>query len=476
MSQTPAAESRRRSDTPITLTYSDGTEAERPPERAPAPNLEVSVTTEPPAPYKHGDVIRFWIVVGNKGDAPIPFARVSMQLGNLTIVNVNPTFPDACHELPCDLREIPPDANVSIFVRSRIGEENSFRTVITATPRPPDAVSADNTVTVEGEVEAEPPVNAGVPASADLSVDIEADPDQSRRSGDSVTYLVKIHNAGPQDATNIQVDLRGENMSLQKVTGACSQLPCTVPRIARDGDASLQVSATLGTAGFFRSQVRAISADDPEEANNTTSYEGEITTTTALRAKADLSVMLTEAPAESDQPGDIARFVFSVRNHGPDAATDVQITASSDDAAVLGITQACEVAPCTIAAGSSVAIELDTRPDAVGTFSGRLGVSATEQDPDPGNNSAPFAGEAAPASTEIPWIWIVAAVLGLIGAGTATNAIRKARWRRMIDVRSRLDTGGEISLSPIEPVIPIEIHVRVEPGETEASSIPVRDA
>ena len=105
-----------------------------------------------------------------------------------------------------------------------------------------------------------------------------------------------------------------------------------------------------------------------------------------------------------------------------------------------------------------------------------LGVSATEQDPDPGNNSAPFAGEAAPASTEIPWIWIVAAVLGLIGAGTATNAIRKARWRRMIDVRPRLDTGGEISLSPIEPVIPIEIHVRVEPGETEASSIPVRDA
>jgi len=362
MSQTPAAESRRRSDTPITLTYSDGTEAARPPERAPAPNLEVSVTTEPPAPYKHGDVIRFWIVVGNKGDAPIPFARVSMQLGNLTIVNVNPTFPDACHELPCDLREIPPDANVSIFVRSRIGEENSFRTVITATPRPPDAVSADNTVTVEGEVEAEPPVNAGVPASADLSVDIEADPDQSRRSGDSVTYLVKIHNAGPQDATNIQVDLRGENMSLQKVTGACSQLPCTVPRIARDGDASLQVSATLGTAGFFRSQVRAISADDPEDANNTTSYEGEITPT------------------------------------------------------------------------------------------------------------------AAPASTEIPWIWIVAAVLGLIGAGTATNAIRKARWRRMIDVRPRLDTGGEISLSPIEPVIPIEIHVRVEPGETEASSIPVRDA
>jgi len=362
MSQTPAAESRRRSDTPITLTYSDGTEAERPPERAPAPNLEVSVTTEPPAPYKHGDVIRFWIVVGNKGDAPIPFARVSMQLGNLTIVNVNPTFPDACHELPCDLREIPPDANVSIFVRSRIGEENSFRTVITATPRPLYAVNADNTVTVEGEVEAEPPVNAGVPASADLSVDIEADPDQSRRSGDSVTYLVKIHNAGPQDATNIQVDLRGENMSLQKVTGACSQLPCTVPRIARDGDASLQVSATLGTAGFFRSQVRAISADDPEDANNTTSYEGEITPT------------------------------------------------------------------------------------------------------------------AAPASTEIPWIWIVAAVLGLIGAGTATNAIRKARWRRMIDVRPRLDTGGEISLSPIEPVIPIEIHVRVEPGETEASSIPVRDA
>jgi len=60
MSQTPAAESRRRSDTPITLTYSDGTEAARPPERAPAPNLEVSVTTEPPAPYKHGEVIRFW--------------------------------------------------------------------------------------------------------------------------------------------------------------------------------------------------------------------------------------------------------------------------------------------------------------------------------------------------------------------------------------------------------------------------------
>ena len=189
VSQTPPAETRRRTDTQITLNYSDGRAAgpappppPPPPVASPAPNARVSVTTEPSPPYKTGDVVKFWVVVGNTGVEPIPFARVSMQLTNLTTVSVNPTFPTSCQQIPCDLQSVPPGANVSVFYRGRIGSEKSFRNVITVITRPPDSDTSDNRVTVEGPVESpaeSPPTSGGesnngsdtvLQARADVSV------------------------------------------------------------------------------------------------------------------------------------------------------------------------------------------------------------------------------------------------------------------------------------------------------------------
>jgi hypothetical protein len=270
VSQTPAADTRRLSDTPIELNYSDGNAAAPDFVPEPVPNLSVSVRAEPSAPYQRGAVVKFSIVVHNNGDVPIPFARVTMELDNLSIVSVNPTFADACHELPCDLREIPPGAYASMFVRALIGDEKSFRTVITATPSPPDAATADNSVIIEGEVE------SPVAASADISVAIASDSGAAHKPDAAVTYLITIHNAGPQAATNVKIELAEQNLSLEEVTGACSKFPCSIPSIAPDGDASMQVRARAGTAGNFRSLVHTSSENDPDESNNARSYDGVI--------------------------------------------------------------------------------------------------------------------------------------------------------------------------------------------------------
>jgi uncharacterized repeat protein (TIGR01451 family) len=370
------------------LDYSDGNAAAPAYVPDPMPHLGVSVTTEPAAPYKRGDVIRFLIVVNNNGEAPIPFARVSAQFTNLTIVNVNPSFPDACHQLPCDLRDIPPNANVSVFVRARIGDGTSFRGVIAAMSRPPDTDTGDNRVIVEGEVESPvitdndsgkgdtKPTTNSVPASADISVAISSIPDALRRPGEPVMFLITIHNAGPQAATNVNIDLTAENMRLDEVSKACSKVPCTVPQIAPNSDATLLVHATVRDSGLFRSLVRASSGndDDPNMDNNSASYDGVIVS------------------------------------------------------------------------------------------------------PPPPNKNAALAGNDVPRRKEVPWIWICVAVLGLIGAGgVATHAIRKARWSRKIEVRPRIDPRGEITVGPIKPVISIEMRMRIEPGETESSPIPIRD-
>jgi uncharacterized repeat protein (TIGR01451 family) len=489
VSQTPPAETRRRSDTQITLNFSDGSAAETappppppPPVPSPAPNVRVSVTTEPSPPYKTGDVVKFWVVVGNTGVEPIPFARVSMQLTNLTTVSVNPTFPTSCQQIPCDLRSVPPGANVSVFYRARIGVENSFRNVITVMPRPPDSDTSDNSVTVEGPVES-PSTTGGdsnngddtvSQAPADVSVEIASEQTDTHLPGDPIAFRIRIHNAGPRAATNVLVDLTDENVSLQEVTGDCSNLPCTLGNIAPAGEASLRVLARLGTAGLFRSLVRATSQDDPDESNNTKAYAGTIRSVPP-RGIADLSVTLTWMPTKSPRQGESAPIAFSVHNAGPDLATNVDLTTSLENATVLGLSQACETSPCTIAAASSIAVELHTRLDSVGPFMGRLKASSAQQDPDPSNNSAAFAGEVLP-KREIPWIWIAVAVLGVIGAGIAAHAIRKSHWSRMIEVRSRLDRREDVKVGPIDIVIPIEVRTRVEPGEMHSSLIPISDA
>jgi hypothetical protein len=305
-----------------------------------------------------------------------------MQLTNMTIVNVNPTFPDACHELPCDLQEITPDANVSVFVRARI-DETPFRSVITAIPRPLDAETADNSVIVEGEVpdSGETGTTSGNgPTNADISVAIKPDSNEAHPPNAPVTHLITIHNAGPQTATNVIIELAEDNLSLEEVTGACSTLPCTIPSIAPGDDASIQVLARVGNAGNFRSLVLATSENDPDESNNKSSYDG---------------VIVSAAP-----------------------------------------------------------------PD----------------DSDPSNTGADIPVGDDPTPTEIPWIWIVVSVIALIGAGVATHTIRKARWSRMIEVRPRIDPGGKTKIGPIEPVIPLEIRMRIDPGESESSPIDVRDA
>lgn len=471
VSQTPPAETPRRPDTPITLNYSDGSVEERPPP-PPVSNLSVSVTLDPSPPYKAGDVVLFWIVVGNTGVEPIPFVRVSVQLTNLTTVSVNPNFPDSCQQMPCDVLALPPQSNVSVFYRARIGDEKTFRNLIRAVSRPSDSDTSDNSVIVEQSVDS--PTATPPQTRADVSVEVASEHEDTRQPGDPITFRLRIHNAGPDVASNVLVDLTPENVSLEKVTGDCPELPCTLGSIAPNEDASLQVLAKLGTAGPFRSLVRATSGDDPDNSNNSRAYEGTIRSV-PRRGVADLSVTLTRMPANSPRQGEAAQIAFSVHNAGPDAATDVALATTSENASVLALSQACATSPCTIAAGSDITVELHTRLDSVGPFMGRLQVSSAQRDPDPSNNSAAFAGEVLPKQ-ERPWIWIVITVLGVIGAGIATHAIRKWRWSRMIGVKSRLDRGGEVKIGPIDIVIPIEVRMRVDTGEVHASPIPMSDA
>src|SRR6185436_19722823 len=469
VSQSPNPGTTRTPNTAIEVGYSDGRE------RA---NITARMTLETPGPYHAGDEVKYWVVVGNRSSIPVPFVNVEMQLQNLTITRVNPTFERACHAMPCMMESAPPDSNTSFFVYARIGDGPRFSSQVTARPRQPDADLSDNSFRILSDVERV--ATATTPAQADVSVSTTGDPNGEHRPGEHVTYRITIHNAGPQPATNVTVQAAWKNMQADSVTGDCAAFPCTIPSIAAADDASVIITATLGSAGVFSNLLTVAAAEDSNRDNNIVSHEGLIvsptptpTPTPTRRRSADISVVRMEGLNDRVHPDDHVPIIFTVHNEGPSDATRVQVNVSGNNVDLESSGALCEDPPCTIRARSDVTFTLEASFGDTGPFQGRVEFLAAEQDPDRDNNAFSFAGRVV---SPIPWIWITCGGIALLGAGaTATHLMRRQRWRDIVKITPSLDPSGSSSAGSLSKAAPpLGISSWIEPGSAmPKTQIPV---
>lgn len=166
-----------------------------------------------------------------------------------------------------------------------------------------------------------------VVASADLGVLVAAD-DATPDEGQTVIVTVTVSNAGPEDATNVEIDALLP-ASLGFVSATASQGSYAngsgvwiVGSIADGANATLDIHATVqaATAGMsidVTASVRTLDEADLVSANDTDTVQ--------LNVRAsDLGVSLVVDEAAPDE-GDAVTFTVTLTNDGPDAANDVEI-------------------------------------------------------------------------------------------------------------------------------------------------------
>jgi uncharacterized repeat protein (TIGR01451 family) len=243
---------------------------------------------------------------------------------------------------------------------------------------------------------------------ADLAV-TKSDGLTSAVPGESLTYTVTATNGGPSAAAGAVV-LDAFPAALTGVTWTCTASGGASCAAGGAGNIADAVNLPVGGAVSYTATGTVLSGatgtltntatvapppggTDPDPANDTA------TDTDVLAPEADLSVVKTDS-ADPVSTNDPLVYVLTVTNGGPSDGTGVTavdtlpagVTFVSSvpgppQCTLAGVTLTCDLA--TLAAGSNATVSINTVVTATGgMLVNTASVSATEPDPDPGNNTA----------------------------------------------------------------------------------------
>ncbi len=152
--------------------------------------------------------------------------------------------------------------------------------------------------------------------------------------GDVVTYTLTISNDGPSTATGVRVnDLLGENLTFRDATASQgSYSPLTgiwdVGSVTTGQTPTLDIRALVGDTTGETNTAEVFAADQPDidsTPDNGNNSEDDFSSVSFETRIADLSVQKSVDRATANQNEPII-FTVTLRNDGPDAATDVVVT------------------------------------------------------------------------------------------------------------------------------------------------------
>ena len=173
-----------------------------------------------------------------------------------------------------------------------------------------------------------------VAQQSDLSLTKAVDNPTPNR-GQTIVFTTTLSNAGPSNATNIQVrDLLPAGLTLQSSNPSVGSYNATngiwtLPTLATGSNATLRLTAVVNTVDPATSTAEVIAVDQPDPnsrpGNNDPAEDDQASVTITVPA-ANLS--LTNVP-ETATPnvGDTIRFTVTINNDGPNIATGVAASA-----------------------------------------------------------------------------------------------------------------------------------------------------
>jgi uncharacterized repeat protein (TIGR01451 family) len=357
-----------------------------------SPTVDVSIvkTLTTSGPFIATQSIDYTLVVANAGPSDATSVQVTDSPSNLTITNVS----GACTALPCTLPLLPAGGSLTINVTATINAEGSFDNAASVSAAELDTDPSNNTDSTGNGGEAGP--------AADVSMVKTLITAGTFTSGQTVSYTLVVANAGPSTATSIQVTDTPTNLTIVNVSGACTSLPCTIATLASGANATINVTATINAPGAFNNSATASAIEpDPNSGNNTSSSGG------LTGIAADVSVVKTLTTAGPFTIGQSISYTIVVANAGPSTATNIQVTDTPTNLTITTVTGGCAALPCTIgslASGANVTINVTATITAASAFDNSATVSATEPDPNPGNNTDNTGNGGTAASADVSMV------------------------------------------------------------------------
>src|SRR3954447_2595789 len=330
-------------------------------------------------PFHAGDSIQYTLQVTNNGPSTATNVQITDTPSNLSITNI--TGAGCSVPFPCTIASLANGANANITVTATIIAAGAFDNTATVSATEFDPISGNNTDST----------GKGGPAGAAADVQLvkTLDPAGPFHTADTIQYTITVTNNGPSTATNIQVTDTPSNLTITNIAGSgCSvPFPCTIASLANGANTVITVTAKINGAGAFNNSATATGAEfDPNTGNNTDNT-GNGGSATASADEAIVKTLTTAAPYTATQS---ISYTLLVTNNGPSTATNVQVNDTPTNLTITNVSSTnCSALPCTIPSltnGASESITVTATIDSEGSFDNTANVTATELDPDSGNN------------------------------------------------------------------------------------------
>ncbi|RQW88899.1 MAG: DUF11 domain-containing protein [Geobacter sp.] len=362
-----------------------------------------------PDPVTAGGVVTYTLRVTNDGDDN---AISNIQLtdtlpAGVTFLSATPSqgscSAPSAGQVTCTLGTLAPQTFATVAVRLRTAISGLITNQASVTSTTGGFFDPNTSNNSQSEVTT---VNAGV----NLSLVKTATPSPSVQSGASLSYSLRVTNAGPDSATNVRVtdNLPPGFVRSGSLPSGCSQagqvVTCDISAsvaaggIVDIGPLTGTVTAASGSTLTNAASVTITSAgapQDPDTGDNT------VTVDTSVTAGCDLALTKNQSVANPIIQGNSFNYLLTITTTGDDPA-NVSVTDSIPDNFAIGTPTgsgwSCSVASQTvtcsratgIGAGSQTLPTITIPVTATTVGSGVVNsatVSSSTSDPNPANNS-----------------------------------------------------------------------------------------
>ncbi len=279
-------------------------------------DLSVQKTVDNPNPSV-GQTINYTVTLSNLG------------AGNATDVAVTDKLPDGLIFLGATPSQGTYDSATGIWSVGNVANQASATLTIRSRVNAANPITNTAQVTASDQPDPNPNNNSGsltIPQQgADLSVSKTAD-NLNPQPGTTITYSIRLTNAGPATATNVQVrDQLPAGITFLSATPEAGTYDSntgvwTVPSLASGASTTLRIAATVNTGDRVTNtaQITASDQPDPDPTDNQASV-------TLPSGGADLSLGKT-IDNPNARPGQNVTYTLTLSNSGPENATGVQVT------------------------------------------------------------------------------------------------------------------------------------------------------
>ena len=378
--------------------------------------------TVPLGSFNAGDTVQFTVTVANAGpnDATGVNVRDTLPTGYTGVTNIS-------HGGSCSMPDVnwcglavPAGGNVQLTFEATVAAGGSYTTyaqIMAADQFDPDSTPGDGSTTQDDDDTLTPTVVEVADLSLSKAVTIIGDtaPLGSFNAGDTVQFTVTVANAGPNDATGVNVrDTLPTGYT--GVTNISHGGSCSMPdvnwcglAVPAGGNVQLTFEATVAASGSYTNYAQIMAADqfDPDSTpgDGSTTQDDDDTLTPTVVEVADLSlskavtIIGDTVPLGSFNAGDTVQFTVTVANAGPNDATGVNVR-DTLPTGYTGVTNISHGGSCSmpdvnwcglaVPAGGNVQLTFEATVSASGSYANYAQIMAADQfDPDstPGDDS-----------------------------------------------------------------------------------------